>query len=136
MTRPVMPAVFCAALIPTLAFAATAFSTSLQIAAPGPRADRAGLTYSLALRWAPRVGAAGYRTFMWTDAVGAWYPVAQGTRTTDSIRAFRSGCTAFVVIALPLAPSRPKSMIGIDTTNIVRFPLSAQPALCPRGRLR
>lgn len=117
----------------------TQFRSSLRVAEPGTQQGPDGLTFMLTLAWAARPTADSYRTFMWTDAVGGWYRVTEGTSTTTAVGAFRSGCTAFIVIALPATPSSRNSMVGLDTTNVIRFPLSARPELCPtvaRGVLK
>lgn len=109
----------------------SSFATSLQIAAPGARAEPDGMSYRLTLEWTPRAGAAGYRVFTWTDAARAWYRADQTSTTRADMRAFKSGCTAFVVVAVADMSANPKSLVGVDTTNVVRFPLSTQQALCP-----
>lgn len=110
---------------------ASPFATSLAIAPPGPRAGGDGLSYSFVLTWLPRAGATAYRVFAWTDAARTWYRVAQTAGTSAEAHAFRSGCSAFVVVAVANAELPGTGMAGIDTTNLVRFPLSVQPALCP-----
>lgn len=107
------------------------FGTSLQIVAPGPRGEPDGLSYRLTLGWSPRAGAMGYRVFTWTDAARAWYRAAQTSGQRAEMRAFRSGCTAFVVVAVTDTSASPKSLAGLDTTNVVRFPLSTRQELCP-----
>jgi hypothetical protein len=71
---------------------------------------------------------------MWTDAVRGWYKVSQTAVTTANVRAFKSGCTAFVVVAVTAAQSAGNAMSGVDTSNVVRFPLSTKPSLCPAGK--
>ena len=107
------------------------FARSLQIAPPGPRVGADGLDYTLTLAWSARPGAAAYRVFMWTDAVRSWYRVTQTSATTADARAFRSGCTVFVVVAVADVSASTNALAGIDTSNVVRFPLSANQKLCP-----
>lgn len=107
------------------------FAQSLQIALPGPRAEADGMSYRMTLTWSTRPGAATYRVFMWTDAVRAWYRTAQTPTPRVDVHAFRSGCTAFIVVAVADPNSDGNALLGLETTNIVRFPLSARPELCP-----
>ena len=111
--------------------ASSPFATSLQIVAPGPRAEPDGMSYRLTLAWSSRAGAAGYRVFTWTDAARAWYRGTQTSATRADVRAFRSGCTAFVVVAVTDTGTNLKSFAGLDTTNVVHFPLSTRRELCP-----
>ena len=107
------------------------FASSLQIAPPGPHAEADGMSYRMTLVWGTRPGAAAYRVFMWTDAVRAWYRTAQVTTTRVDVHAFKSGCTAFIVVAVADPNSGGNALLGLETTNVVRFPLSARPELCP-----
>jgi len=122
------PAVTMRAALPTFA---PAFANSLAIAQPGPRAESDGLTYGFTLSWSPRAGATAYRVFTWTDAASAWYRTAEGSATRAAVHAFKSGCTAFVVVAISDPATSDKRLAGLDTTNVLRFPLSERPALCP-----
>jgi hypothetical protein len=107
------------------------FATSLQIASPGPQAEANGLSYRFTLTWSARAGAGAYRVFMWTDAARTWYRIAQTTGTTTDAHAFRSGCTAFMVIAFADTNAPGSSMTGLEASNVLRFPLSQQPSVCP-----
>lgn len=107
------------------------FATSLQIASPGPQAESNGLSYRFTLTWSARAGAGAYRVFMWTDAARTWYRIAQTTGTTTDAHAFRSGCTAFMVIAFADVNAPGSSMTGLEASNVLRFPLSQQPSVCP-----
>lgn len=109
----------------------SAFATSLQIAPPGPQLEAHGLTFHFTLTWSARPGATAYRVFMWTDAARTWYKVTQTTGTSADAHAFRSGCTAFLVLAFANANAPAHSLTGLDATNVVRFPLSQRPDLCP-----
>lgn len=122
------PALTMRAAVPAFA---PAFANSLAIAQPGPRAESDGLTYDFTLSWAPRAGATAYRVFMWTDAARTWYRIAQTTGTTTDTHAFKSGCTAFMVIAFADANAPGGSMTGLEASNVLRFPLSQQPSVCP-----
>ena len=122
------PAVTMRAALPAFT---PAFANSLAIAQPGPRAESDGLTYGFTLSWSPRAGATAYRVFMWTDAARAWYRTAQGSATRAAVHAFKSGCTAFVVVAISDPATSDKQPAGLDTTNVLRFPLSERPELCP-----
>lgn len=107
------------------------FATSLQIASPGPQAEANGLSYRFTLTWSARAGAGAYRVFMWTDAARTWYRISQTTGTTADAHAFKSGCTAFMVIAFADTNTPDASMTGLEATGVLRFPLSQQPTLCP-----
>lgn len=107
------------------------FATSLQIASPGPQAEANGLSYRFTLTWSARAGAGDYRVFMWTDAARTWYRISETTGTTTDAHAFRSGCTAFMVIAFADASAPGSSTTGLEASNVLRFPLSQQPTLCP-----
>ena len=116
---------------PDVGTAGQPFATSLQIASPGPQAEANGLSYRFTLTWSTRAGAGAYRVFMWTDAARTWYRITQTTSTTADAHAFRSGCTAFMVIAFADANAPGSSMTGLEASNVLRFPLSQQPNLCP-----
>jgi hypothetical protein len=118
-------------LPPNVDAIAPSFTSSLRIATPGPQAEPNGLSYRFVLTWSARPGAAGYRVLMWTDAARTWYKVSQTTTTSAEAHAFRSGCTAFVVVAVADMNARGSVLAGLDLTNVVRFPLSARPDLCP-----
>jgi hypothetical protein len=107
------------------------FATSLQIVAPGPQAEADGMSYRMTLTWSARPGATAYRVFTWTDAVRAWYRTAQATTTHIDVHAFKSGCTAFIVVAVADPSAGGNTLMGLETTNVLRFPLSAHPELCP-----
>lgn len=107
------------------------FASSLQIVPPGPHAEADHMSYRMTLTWGTRPGAAAYRVFMWTDAVRAWYRTAQVPTTRVDVHAFKSGCTAFIVVAVADPNAGGNALLGLETTNVVRFPLSARPELCP-----
>lgn len=113
----------------TVAFAAVTvpFASSLHIVQPGPRVERAGLAYSLTLKWTSRSGANAYRVLAWTDAAGSWYRMARTSETAAPVHAYRSGCTEFVVVAIKDSGGTEATL---DTTNAVRFPLSTNRSLC------
>lgn len=111
--------------------AAQPFAASLQIGSPGPQAEANGLSYRFTLTWSARAGAGAYRVFMWTDAARTWYRISQTTSTATDAHAFKSGCTAFMVIAFADANAPGSSMTGLEASNVLRFPLSQQPSLCP-----
>jgi hypothetical protein len=120
----------------------TPFSTSLQIMPPGPQAEPEGLNYTLRLGWSARNGAAEYRVLTWTDAARMWYVIARTAATHADVHAFRSGCTEFTVIAVGdtsagahTAPGE-RASAYLDTTNVLRFPFSEKPQICPFQRSR
>lgn len=115
----------------TLAPDGPPFAASLQIAAPGPQPETNGLSYRFTLTWSARAGAGVYRVFAWTDAARTWYRLSQTTSTSADAHAFKSGCTAFMVIAFADTHAPDASMTGLEASNVVRFPLSQQPNLCP-----
>lgn len=116
---------------PDVATSGAPFATSLQIASPGPQAEANGLSYHFVLTWSPRPGAGSYRVFMWTDAARTWYRISQTSGTSVDAHAFKSGCTAFMIVAFTDANAPGSSMTGLEASNVLRFPLSQQPMLCP-----
>lgn len=107
------------------------FASSLQIAPPGPQPDGDRLNYRFKLLWTARPGAGAYRVLMWTDAARSWYRITQTSDTTVDAHAFRSGCSAFVVIALADPHATGEGTAGLESSNLLRFPLSVNPSLCP-----